>query len=480
MLVMKFGGTSVASAECMGRVAAIVLEQRHRHPVVVTSAMTGVTDALLRLANAASAGDRDTCTSLLRMLARRHQLAATRIAPQSNWHLLRRLLDDLQEAVNDLLHIGAESAAWRDRIASFGELLAVTLLAGTLEAAGIAALAWLEPAVITDDHFGDAAPDFAATVAAGECLRRRAGDVTLVMPGFIGRTPDGQITTLGRGGSDYSATLLAAALGSEACWIYTDVDGIFSADPRLVPEAVVLERISTATAGRLSSCGARILHPRSVAPAARHGFELRVRNTFAPTKAGTLIQSAPESTVTSTGGQVQVVVGRGKLCAVGLCGSSLAEIPHVFGRICQAAGESGAEIIQAAHPVVGHDPEIVVDATHVAAIEACLAVEFAREQQLGLIDSVSLRSQLALVSLIGDDLPAAVLIRTQEVLAAEQIECRHHVASPDVLSFLIPESKLSHAISHIHRELVGRLPAPTVLYRSYPNVAKDGEEKNDL
>jgi aspartate kinase len=477
---MKFGGTSVASADSMARVAAIILEHRQRQPIVVTSAMVGVTDSLLRLAATAAGGDREACSLQLRMLRRRHHLAAARIAPQSDWCLLQQTLCELQRAVDELLQVGVTSAAWRDRIASFGELLAVTLLAGALQARGVAALAWREPVIVTDDRFGEARPDLAATAAAGECLRQRAGNTTLVTPGFIGRTADGQITTLGRGGSDYSATLLAAALGSEACWIYTDVDGVFSADPRLVPDAVVLDHISTATAGRLSYCGAKVLHPRSVAPAARHGFELRVRNTFAPGRPGTLIQTAREHAGSPTRGRVQVVVGRANLCAVGLSGPGLPEVPHAFSRLCRAVGEAGADIIQSAHPVLGHDPEVLVDAAHAAAIKPLLSAEFAHEQRLGLIDAVSLRGELALVSLIGDDLPAAVLAQTQAALAAERVECRHQMASPEVLSFLIPESMLPRAVSRIHRELVATPLVTPVSDRLDPNSEKDGKEMNDL
>jgi aspartate kinase len=474
---MKFGGTSVTSAESIGRVAAIIREHRERRPVVVTSAMAGVTDALLLLADSAAAGDRAGSASQLRLLRQRHLLAAAGIAPDSDWLRLKDTLEGLQGAADELVAAGAPSAAWRDRIASFGELLAVTLLTGALEALEVEALPWLEPVIVTDDRFGDAAPNLPATAAAAECLGRRAADATVVTPGFIGRTPDGRITTLGRGGSDYSATLLAAALGSEACWIYTDVDGIFSADPRLVPDAVALHHISTATAGRLSYCGARVLHPRSVAPAARHGFELRVRNTFAPASPGTLIQSAAKSGEAARG-QVQVVVGRGNLCAVGLSGAGLPEVQQAFSRLCRAVGDTGADIIQVAHPVVGHDLAVLVDGAHAEAIEPVLSVEFAREQRLGLIDAIWLRRELGLVSLIGDDLPAAVLTRTQEVLADERVECRYQVASPEVVSFLISELMLPRAISRIHRELVASRQLAPARECLYQYAETDGREEN--
>jgi aspartate kinase len=287
---------------------------------------------------------------------------------------------------------------------------------------------------------------------------------TVVVPGFIGRTIDGRITTLGRGGSDYSATILAAALVASACWIYTDVDGVLTADPRVVPQARVLPRISAATAGRLSHCGARVLHPRSVAPLARTGIELRVRNTFSPENTGTLIADADLETTDSSGVDLwyhPVVAGRGHLCSIGLTGPGLPEIPHLFGRLCKVALSVGAEIVQAPQPVPGHDPLVIIDADDHQRITGALMAEFAPEREQALVTNVVAQTGLALCSVVGDMSSATALAaRTQSALAGAGIHWLHQSVSADVWSVVLAESQLDSAIRCIHANLLAWFAAP--------------------
>ena len=270
---------------------------------------------------------------------------------------------------------------------------------------------------------------------------------------------DGRVTTLGRGGSDYSATLLANAVSAEACWIYTDVDGVYSADPRIVPDAQVLSRISAATASRLSYCGARVLHPRSVAPAARSGIELRVRNTFRPQHAGTLIQGG-QADVPAVAEHPLAVVGRRHLTSIGLVGSGLAQIPHAFGRLCRVVTDAGAEIIQATHPVPGHDPEVIVDAAYVGKIVPRLETEFAGERHLGLIAAFSSRDGLAQLCLIGDELHVSTLAASQRSLAEAEIGWLHQTASADAACFIVEEWQLDRAVRCLHQEMISSARTP--------------------
>jgi aspartate kinase len=474
LLVMKFGGTSVGSGESIGRVAGIITDQLDRHRLVVTSAMSGVTDELLELIEGAAAGDEEACSSRLRCLRERHLEAARTIAPaQSVWRELEQELGRLETAVWHLLEDPQSRAGVEGRLAGWGELLAVLLVAGALQIRGVPALACLEPLVVvtSEPPAGAAVPQMAMTQdAVAEFARRHqvpgcdrmSGGANckaiLVVPGFIGRTKDGRITTLGRGGSDYSATILAAALGASACWIYTDVDGVLSADPRIVPEARVLPRISASAAGRLSHCGARVLHPRSVAPVARTGIELRVRNTFSPAHAGTLIGGADLETENAGTPELRshpVVAGRRHLCAVGLTGPGLPEIPNLFGRLCRAAFSVGAEIVQSPQPVPGNDPLVIIDAGDAPRFTAALTAEFAREREQALVLGVVAQTGLALCSVVGDILPAAFLpTRAQYALASAGIAWLHHSISADVFSFVLAESELDSAIRCIHADLV--------------------------
>ncbi|HEX6799303.1 MAG TPA: aspartate kinase [Ktedonobacterales bacterium] len=482
MLIMKFGGTSVGSGERILHVARIVQAQRARNPVVVTSALSGVTDSLLALTDAVAQGGRAICERIVEELRGRHLDAAHHINPRADWGTLDVRLAGLRDVVDDALAHRDDPAATRDALAGFGELLAVPLVAEALRTLGEPALAWEAPIVVTNDHFGEASPLIEPTRAEARCAVERASegvpgvrggrppdaptqprgpggrppdaptDAILVTPGFIGRTRDGRPTTLGRGGSDYSATLLAAALGAEACWIYTDVDGVFSADPRVVHDAAVLPRISAAAAGRLAYCGAKVLHPRAVAPAARAGIELRVRNSFRPEHPGTLIEVRADDARKRP--QAQAVAGRRGLCAVGVVGAGTAEIHGLFGRLCAAILDAGGEIVEAAHPVAGHDPRAIVDAARAEAIVEQIGRELATERVQGLIEDIVVQRDLALCAVLGANLGHAQLVQAQRALAAERIAPISQSASPDALSFIISQAALERAIIRLHSEVV--------------------------
>ncbi len=458
MLVMKFGGTSAAAERILG-VAAIARAEWERDPVVVTSAMAGVTDALLALAEAALAGDTLAAAERLAAVEACHLEAARGIDPAGRWDEMLALLARLREHIHAILAAPPEPALARDAIASFGELLATHLVARAIATQGGAGYAHAAPVIATDDRYGEATPEAAATraLATTALALARAAQAILVVPGFIGQVmghgdPEaiGAVATLGRGGSDYAATLLAAALDAEACWIYTDVDGVFSADPRVVPEATILPIVSFATAGRLALCGAKVLHPRSVAPAARAGFELRVRNTFHPDVPGTLLAASSDA----TRGIPQAVAGRKRLSAVTLHGPGLAEIQNLFGRMCQAATEAGAEIILAAPPVPGHDPQIVIETAHCPAVLARLDAAFAREMHAGHITARRARDALAICALIGDDLSAQVIAQAQHALAMEGVRPLGFSAAPEGVTFVLPAALLERVTRRLHRAII--------------------------
>lgn len=447
MLVMKFGGTSVGSGERILHVASIVLAHREQQPIVVTSAMSGVTDALLALGRAAADGDADACESQLAALVSRHQAAAETINPRADWANLRRQLEGLRAAIGQTWALSNGEVAACDDLVSWGERLAVTLVGGALEALGAPALAWDLPIIATNEH---GLPLAGGTARLGEEALSLAGERLLVAPGFIAQMPNGRVTTLGRGGSDYSATLLAAALHADACWIYTDVDGILSADPRIVETAQILHAVSPQMAGRLSYSGAKVLHPKSVAPVARQGIPLRVRNTFRPDHQGTLI-AAPNGTPYSLS---HAITGRRGLAAIALAGDGLPEVPHVFGRMCQAMTSVGIELVLSVHPGTGYDPQIIVNAAQAPTALERLKQEFADDTAQGHISSISIHEGLALCTLIGEELGSAALTQTQQALDAEGLTPLVQTAGPSALSFVLYERDLERAIRSIHREVI--------------------------
>lgn len=288
MIVAKFGGTSVGDAAAIRRLAAIVSARRSESPVVVVSALSKVTDQLLGLESVESAG---FDPALERIIERHAALARELELPDAP---LQRIREDAASLAqwNRARGTGPWSPAERDLVVAHGELWSSRLVTAALERAGVPA-GWVDArhVIITDPAFGQAAPRMSsirnrAARVLGPILEQGAVPVT---QGFIGATQDGQTTTLGRGGSDYTASLLGAALGAERVEIWTDVDGVLTADPRIVPNVRLLPEASYAEAAELAAFGAKVLHPATQLPLIEAGIPCLVLNSFAPERPGTRI-----------------------------------------------------------------------------------------------------------------------------------------------------------------------------------------------
>lgn len=302
---MKFGGTSMGSAERMRVAAGIIAEQSRTRPVaVVVSAMSKITDFLLETLRRAELGDRAAVDADLRTLLDRHldacaelftgPAASSKDAAVDAVHLL---VSEFQRITNGVLMLGERPPRSVDEALSIGERLSSVLLAQYLEATGIKSRAInAAQVIVTDAVFGNASPQMESTRVrcAGQLRPLMEGGIVPVVTGFNGATEDGRPTTLGRGGSDFSASILAAALDAQELWIWTDVDGIMTADPRLVSDVAVLDQVTYAEAAELAYNGAKVLHPRTLAPLAEKKIPVWSKNSFAPHKPGTKIVSAFE------------------------------------------------------------------------------------------------------------------------------------------------------------------------------------------
>jgi aspartate kinase len=317
MIVAKFGGTSVEDAAAIRRVVSIVRSRLPLQPLVVVSALAGTTNALLELAELAGAGNLVGAIRGVEALRQRHLAVAADLlegrpsAAEVSSELGATFdeLANLAEAFSILGHVTPRSL---DAVAAKGEFLSTVLLVAALRESGIEAVA-VDPCevVITGEQFGKAEPlqDRIAEAASRILKPLLARGVVPVVGGFVGATPSGVVTTLGRGGSDYTAALLGAALGAESIEIWTDVDGMLTADPRLVPTARLVDRLSFDEASELASFGAKVLHPATVAPAVRLGIPVCVLNSRRPQGLGTLITyDAPEREVTAIAGKSNVTV----------------------------------------------------------------------------------------------------------------------------------------------------------------------------
>jgi aspartate kinase len=302
MIVCKFGGTSVQDAEAITRVAKIIESLRESKPILVSSAMGKTTNRLLEIARTAVQGKQQAAMDLLDELRESHIREAQKlgIAVSGNdrvAELIDGYFGEMQDLVKGISALGELTPRITDAMASYGERLSTAILAQVLENKGIPAeLMDARLCIITDNTFMNAAPIPDLTEAAiVEHFRPalEAGKVP-VFQGFIGRTEDGATTTIGRGGSDHSASLVGAALGADEIQIWTDVDGILTTDPRMVPDAHRVKEISFNEAAELAYFGAKVLHPATILPAVRKKIPVRVLNSYRPEQEGTLITNSTQ------------------------------------------------------------------------------------------------------------------------------------------------------------------------------------------
>jgi aspartokinase/homoserine dehydrogenase 1 len=306
-LVMKFGGTSVGSAQAMAQTVEIVLQavKEWARVVVITSALAKVTNILLDSASQAAQGNISSLQESEERLQKMHYAIAEALLPeqvalsQVKWEV-DHLIAEFSSLCRAISVLGEATPRALDAVASLGERMCVRVLTAAVEARGVPAQC-IEATrlIITDDRFQNAHPDFAATTAETRQVLEPllVQGIVPVVTGFIGATPDGATTTLGRGGSDYTAGILGAVLPADEVWIWTDVDGVMSADPRVVPNAKTIAEISYREIAELAYFGAKVLHPKTIRPlveaglrnekAGKAGIGLRICNTFNPQNPGT-------------------------------------------------------------------------------------------------------------------------------------------------------------------------------------------------
>ena len=319
MIVVKFGGTSVGDADAIRRAASIVASRRERQPIVVVSAMAGVTNALLAIAEQSSRGQLIGAIRSVEALRERHMRQAELLLGDTPecaelCSEMSAMIDELAHLTEALNTLGDVTPRSLDAIAAYGEQLSSQLAVAAFRQCGLPAdHVDARDVMVTDESFTRAEPNLDAIgEAALRVLAPLARDRRIpVMGGFIGATPRGLTTTLGRGGSDYSAALVGAALQAEAIEIWTDVDGMLTADPRIVEGARLLDRVGFDEASELASFGAKVLHPMTIYPAVRLGIPVLVLNSRRPEGKGTLITfEAPRRAVTAIAGKSGVTLIR--------------------------------------------------------------------------------------------------------------------------------------------------------------------------
>ncbi|MBC8084630.1 MAG: bifunctional aspartate kinase/homoserine dehydrogenase I [Hymenobacter sp.] len=405
MQVLKFGGSSVATAANLQRVARLVEAAARLTPtVVVVSALGGTTDALIEAGRLAAAGS-DEYRVHLKQLEERHLAAVRGLLPipdqSAVLSLVKTYCNELDSLCDGVFALGELSSRTLDRLVSFGELLASRLLAACLRAHGVAH-SWHDSRQLirTDSRHGFAAVDTAVTNRQIREFVATRPSAVYVVPGFIGSDAYGATTTLGRGGSDYTAALFAGALAAERLEIWTDVSGMMTADPRLVPPARPIPRISYQEAMELSHFGAKVLYPPTIQPVMRQGIPLWIKNTFAPDEAGTLVEVSPPANQDVVRGLSSIA----QLALLSLEGSDMVGIPGFSRRLFGALAQQRVNVILITQSSSEHSICVAVRTLDAEVAQAVVNEEFGAEIAAGKVEPLGCETDLAIVALVGEQM----------------------------------------------------------------------------
>lgn len=408
MIVMKFGGTSVGNAERYRHVAQLIGGYQDKKPVAVVSAMSGTTDWLLNTARAVAEGGRAGHSNAETLAADFHKrnldvINAAIQSPQIRQEVVEvveKFLQQFTRLLTGIELLGELSPRSLDAIVAYGEKISAFVLAGTLQDCGFKAQALnAEELVLTDRTFQAARPVMDVTTARcrARLLPLIESGIIPVVTGFIGATEDGITTTLGRDGTDYSASIVGATLDADEIWIWKEVDGVMSADPRFVPNARSLRRISYAEAGELTHFGAKVIHPLTVMPAIEKGIPIYIRNTFNAEFSGTRIDDTNEA----TDGVVKAVTSARNLALITVEGGGVLSVPGIAARIFSIVAAHKLNVFMISHASSGHDLCFVVEKKAAAGIVQALCKEFERELERKEIDSIEANPDIVTVAVVG-------------------------------------------------------------------------------
>ncbi|MGZ8525048.1 MAG: bifunctional aspartate kinase/homoserine dehydrogenase I [Chitinophagaceae bacterium] len=405
MQVLKFGGTSVANADNISKVVSIVKESvKKDKTIVVVSALGGVTDLLLNAAALAAEGD-ETYKDKLNLVEQRHLEATKQLIPvtyQSQLlSLVKKSCNEIEDICNGIFLLRELTPRSKDRISSYGEWLSSQIISAKLKAEGVDN-AWKDARelIVTNSNFTNAEVDFLATHEKINGFFPHQPASLFLIPGFIAANKNGITTTLGRGGSDYTAAIIASALTAKRLEIWTDVSGMMTADPRLTANARIIPHISYQEAMELSHFGAKVIYPPTIQPVMTKNIPVWIKNTFAPEDAGTLIESAANK----NGNIVRGISSINNIALLSLEGSGMIGIPGFSKRLFEALSNEKINVILITQSSSEHSICVAVDAAAAAKAKQAVDAAFSNEITLQKVEPLIIESELSIVALVGENM----------------------------------------------------------------------------
>ena len=455
LVVMKFGGTSVGSAERISGAAELVAKDPE-NKVVVSSAMSGVTDMLIKATVVAAEEKAPALHTAITEIREKHtkalgELELPKEIMVKTSNELGHLLDELE---SNLRAIGAKHACSPeayDGVVSFGERLSVRLVAAALQKLGVQAKAIdATELIVTSDAHGDAEPDLDASAARTPdvLLPLVEASIVPVVTGFIGQTVDGKTTTLGRGASDYTATILGYCLHAKEVWIWTDVTGVMTADPRLIPEAQTIADLSYEEASELSYFGAKVLHPLTMVPASLKHIPIYIKNTFEPEAVGTRISDV------SRGTSAKAITVKNDLSLVTVQGKGVMGVPSVAAKVFGILAAENIDVFLISQASSEHNISFVIkNAGSIAAVQKIQGA-LASEMDARDIDLVQLRNDINIVAVVGDDMLSLPDITSKTFTAIGTVGVNviaiAYGSSKHSISFVVEEGEAVQALKSLH------------------------------
>ncbi|MDK2982244.1 MAG: aspartate kinase [Chloroflexota bacterium] len=462
-LLVKFGGTSMGSPSAQQQAARIIADQAQvwDNVVVVISAMSGVTNSLIACADAALARREDEYCAIIAELQQRHFDAIHTLAPQGLQADLCAEIDaqlaTLQAFCDSIQVMGEVTPRGMDTISSLGERMNARIFSACLQQAGLRS----QPVdatelIVTDDNFQNARPLLAETCekVKGRLPNLLHEGVVPVVTGFIAATAQGIPTTLGRGGSDYSASLLAECLDVAEVWNCTDVDGVMTADPTIVPDARVIPQLAYDEMSEMAYFGAKVLHPKTIQPIVVKNIPMRVMNTFNPDHPGTRITSQSSA----LRGKLTCVTGIKNLSLFTIEGRGMLGVPGIAARTFGAVAGQGASVLMISQSSSEQSIAFVVPSDVERKVQASLQHDLRVELERGDINGIEIQSDVVIITVIGSGMrrTPGISARVFNAVAKEKINviAIAQGSSEFSISLVVKTSDAQLAIKEIHREVI--------------------------
>jgi bifunctional aspartokinase / homoserine dehydrogenase 1 len=457
MKVLKFGGSSVGSAENIEKVVAIVKNEIEKHVcVVILSAMQGTTDALIEAGKFAEAGD-ESFRETIKSIEAKHFDAVRTLVPVANQSavlsFVKKRINELESICEGVFLLRELSLRTLDRIVSFGEILSTNIVSAKFNALGIENI-WKDSRELirTDSNFAFAAVDFDVTNQQIKNFFETQKAQLYILPGFIASDAQGTTTTLGRGGSDYTGAVLAAALNADIFEIWTDVSGMMTADPRIVRSVRQIPRITYREAMELSHFGAKVIYPPTIQPVMTKGIPVFVKNTFAPEDFGTLLEAETENGSNAIRGISSI----DKISVLNLEGAGMVGIPGFSKRLFDALSRAQINVILITQSSSEHSISVAIDEKSGAAAKKTVDAEFSYEISVGKIEPLRVENGFSILALVGDNMKnqTGIAGRMFATLGHNGINI-HAIAqgsSERNISVIINSGNVRKAVNTLHEE----------------------------